>query len=147
LEGNVFSLQKQQTNLFLEILAIPHTTATFDPQDEKKYTPLRVPAGTILAVLEKVEPYLDGYTISIRFGNPTTATYSGIKGKVQWGRKLDFKKDEAYNKLSEKMIDLPDSIPAGRWTSVKFNVVPATAEQVRRIVLDPTFDMLSLSGS
>ena len=142
LETDLANLQRQQFDMLLEM---PQTTATFDPQEEKKYISLKAPAGTILAVLEKVEPYLDGYTVSIRLGNPSTASYSGMKGQVQWGRKRDFSKSAEFNKMAEKKIDLPDSIPSGRWTFVKFNIAPAAPDQVRRIVFEPSFDSLSLA--
>ncbi len=121
-------------------------TASFDPQDRPTYSPLKAPAGPMLLVLEKVEPYLDGFTVHLRVGNPTSANFSGMKGTVKWGRKYDSDKDEAHNKLSEKEIELSDAFPTGAWTIAKFNIAPAKADEVRRIVVTPTFSSLRLRG-
>lgn len=146
LDGQIQVLKSQQIATLVERLSLPQAWAEFDPQDQKKYTAIQAPAGVVLAVLEKVEPYLDGFTVSMRIGNPTTASYTGVKGKVRWGRQIDVKQDEKYNKLSEKEIDLTDSIPSGRWTIVNFNIAPAKSDEVRRIVFEPVFNSLRLAG-
>lgn len=148
LEQKVKELEAANEKLFFDKLAAelsgPQESLLFDPQDNKGYQAARAPAGSVLVVLEKLEPYLDGYTVSLRFGNPTTAEYSGVKGKVKWGRLYDSKKDQDFNKLLEKEIDLKDDLKAGSWTIVKFNIAPAKPDEVRRLIIQPTFDHLKL---
>lgn len=148
LEGKIKDLEReiQWVRALDELNAIKRDSASFDPQDSKEYQPVDAPTGRMLLVLEKVVPYLDGFTVHLRIGNPSTATYAGMKGKVKWGRALDFNKDAEYNKLSEKEITVTDRLPAGSWTVVTFNVAPATADQIRRLVIEPKFDELLLSS-
>jgi Protein of unknown function (DUF3251) len=119
---------------------------SFDPQDAKVYAPISAPAGPVLVVLEKVEPYLDGFVVYLRLGNPTSAGYTGVTGTIKWGKKYDEKRDETYNKLEEKEFDVKDFIPSGTWTVVKFNIAPAKAEDVRRIIITPKFNTINLRG-
>lgn len=148
LEQKVKELEAANEKLFFDKLAAelsgPQESLLFDPQENKGYQAARAPAGAVLVVLEKLEPYLDGYTVSLRLGNPTTAEYSGIQGKVKWGRLYDAKKDQEFNKLGEKDIDLKDDLKAGSWTIVKFNIAPAKPDEVRRLIIQPTFNQLKL---
>lgn len=138
------ALQTRQGLAFIESLKGPQESVEFDPQDEQKYQSVKAPAGPVLVILEKVEPYLDGFTVYVRFGNPSSAGYSGVKGKVSWGRQFDPAKDNDHNKLAEKEIDLNDTLGAGSWTLVKFKIAPAKAEDVRRIVIAPVFNAVLL---
>jgi hypothetical protein len=120
--------------------------ALFDPQDPKKYSSIKASAGTVLVVLESLEPYLDGFVVSFRFGNPGSAAYSGVKGTVYWGNKYDGSKDPAYNTLQSKSFEDTTLLEAGAWTIVKINIAPATAAQARRIMIEPHFDEVRLRG-
>lgn len=144
LEEKVLKLRSDQ---FLAGLEGPQESVWFDPQDDKKYQPVRGPAGPILVILEKVEPYLDGFTVHLRLGNPTAAGYSGFTADIKWGRKFVLDKDADYYKLTEKKIEAKDYLAPGSWTTVKFNVGPATPEQIRRIGFAPVFNSLNLRGS
>lgn len=139
-------VQKLQSEQFMASLQGPHEIAWFDPQDDKKYQPVRGPAGPILVILEKVEPYLDGFTVHMRLGNPTSAGYTGFTADVKWGREFLLNKDADYNKLADKKIEAKEYLAPGSWTTVKFNVAPATAEQMRRIGFAPVFNSISLRG-
>ncbi len=143
LERKVLKLQSDQ---FMASLEGPQESVWFDPQDDKKYQAVRGPAGPILVILEKVEPYLDGFTVHVRLGNPTSAGYSGFTADVKWGRKFVLGKDDDYYKLAEKKIEAKDYLAPGSWTTVKFNVAPATPEQMRRIGFAPVFNSISLRG-
>lgn len=137
-------LGKLQLDQFSASLAGPQGEVWFDPQDDKGYQAVSAPAGSMLVVLEKVEPYLDGFTVRMKLGNPSSAGYSGFKASVQWGRKFDLDKSEEHNRLAQKNIDSREFLAPGSWTIVTFNVAPATPEQVRRIGFAPTFDSIQL---
>lgn len=144
LEEKVLKLQSDQ---FMASLEGPQEIVWFDPQDDKKYQPVRGPAGPILVILEKVEPYLDGFTVHMRLGNPSAAGYTGFTADVKWGRQFVLGKEADYYKLTDKKIEAKEYLAPGSWTTVKFNVAPATADQVRRIGFAPLFNSLSLRGS
>jgi hypothetical protein len=148
LEERITALEEKVQDVELKVFFAgvkgPQEFATFDPQDEKAYLPVAAPTGPVLIILEKLEPYLDGFTVHMKIGNPSSASYSGLKAKVKWGRKFDSKKDDDFNSLKEKEIELKDFIAAGAWTVVKFNVAPAKADEVRRIVFQPDFNSLQM---
>lgn len=140
----VEKMRSSQIELWLENVSGPQKSVTFDPQDDRKYLVVKGPAGPVLVMLEKVEPYLDGFTVSLALGNPTSAGYSGLKGTVRWGKKFDFEKSGDYNKLGVKEMDVRDILEPGTWTTVKFNIAPAKPDEVRRIVFEPTFNEIRL---
>ncbi len=117
--------------------------AEFDPQEPKRFQVVKAPVGNIMFVLERLEPYLDGYTVSFRLGNPTSATLNGIKGKIGWGPAFDINKAETYA-LKEKAFEDVTSFAPGSWTTFKVSIAPATADQTRRISIEPLFEQLSL---
>lgn len=150
LAAKVAALEARVTKLQGEQIAArfsgPQGTVLFDPQDEKKYQPVKAPGGPVLVMLEKVEPYLDGFVVSMSIGNPSAGGYAGLHANVKWGRAYDAAKDDAYNELAEKEIELSDFLPSGAWTVVKFNIAPAQVDQVRRILFSPVFNAIRLRG-
>ena len=143
LDGKVLKLEFDQS---IARLSGPQERVLLDPQADKAYRTVKAPGGQIFVVLEKVEPYLDGFVVFIRLGNPSAAAYSGLHAKVQWGRAYDPSKDDTYNELAEKEIELSDVLPSGAWTVVKFNIAPAQVDQVRRILFSPVFNSVRLRG-
>ena len=148
LEGKIKDLEQeiQLVKALDEFNAVKRDTAAFDPQDNQAYQFVDAPTGRVLLVLEKVVPYLDGFTVHLRVGNPSTAAYIGFKGKVKWGKALDLNKKGEYYKLSEKEINVTERLPAGAWTVVTFNVAPAKADEIRRLIIEPDFGQLSLTS-
>lgn len=148
LEEQVATLQKSLAAMRVDLLVAKYggvqESAVFDPQEDKAYAQVKAPTGNILVVLEKLEPYLDGYVVTMRVGNPSTAGYSGIKGKVKWGHQYDSTKPDDYNALREKEIDLKDTLAPGAWTLVKFNIAPARPEDVRRIIFEPKLNSVQM---
>ncbi len=144
LEGKVRMLEGK---LLLASLNGPQESALFDPQGQSGYQPIKAPAGVILMSLEKVEPYLDGFIVTMNIGNPSSASYTGLKGTIKWGRTFDLAKGDEHNKLLEKEFDVPDQIQSGAWNLVRLNIAPAKAEDVRRIIVEPNFSRLNLRSA
>jgi hypothetical protein len=140
LEDKVMALQVDKTMRELRDVNV----AWFDPQEAKKYIPVKSPAGPVLLVLENVEPYLDGFKVTLRLGNPTSAGLSGIKGKITWGRAFDPKNPSQDPQSQTKQFDDPTFFPAGAWTYLSINIGPATANQARLIGVEPEFNQVSL---
>jgi len=118
--------------------------AWFDPQDPKAYSPVKSPAGPVLLVLENMEPYLDGFKITFRLGNPTSAGLNGVKGKISWGPVFDPNKPAEDLQPHTKQFDDPTVFPAGAWTNLTISIGPATAAQARQIGVTPVFDQVTL---
>jgi hypothetical protein len=43
-------------------------------------------SGFLLVSVREAIPYLNGYKIVLNIGNPLSASYSGFKAKVRWGK-------------------------------------------------------------
>ena len=121
--------------------------AWFDPQAQKAYQAVKTPVGNVLVVLEKVEPYLDGYKVSFRIGNPSTANLNGLQATVEWGQAATDSAGATTPPTKSVDVKFTDTIRAGAWSLVTANIAPAKAEDIRRIGISPKFDNISLSRS
>jgi hypothetical protein len=147
LQSDIAALAKRIKALELDkaIRDLQNTNAAwFDPQDPKKYAPVKSPAGPVLVVLENMEPYLDGFKITFRLGNPTSASLSGVKGKISWGAAFDVNKPTENIEPLSKQFDDPTVFAPGTWTNLTISIGPATAAQARQITIEPVFDQVSL---
>ncbi len=124
----------------------PSDSVEFDPRESAGYGRFSSNVGTMLARMDKIEPYLDGYTITFSIGNPSTVRLVGAEGLVKWGRDLDFNDPKTLN-LQEKTFKVLSEFQPGSWTSFKVSIAPASPEQIRRIVLAPKFNTVSLRSA
>jgi hypothetical protein len=141
LEQKGGELEAQAT--FAAMEASERKTASFDSQGDKAYGAVETNLGMILFVLEKLEPYLDGYTVTFRVGNPTAATLNGFDAKLSWGPKFDGK-DKATWKKQSKDVKVTTSIPPGSWWFVTVNIGPASPQQARTIEITPRFNNVAM---
>ena len=117
---------------------------------EKTYQRVDMDNGFLLVSVESAEPYLTGYKLHLRIGNPLQATYLGFKAKVKWSKKYDYSKftEASYQEwkagVQEKEIDFVDSISSGSWNAVELILTPATAEQLGDVQLSIATDTIRL---
>lgn len=114
------------------------SSAVFDPQGSQSYTRIKAPTGNILVALDRIEPYLSGFNVFIRVGNPSTAVLHGVSGEIKWGKADD-------SDPPGKKFDLPDTFPPGSWRVVKLTTGPVDAQSMQKIVFVPVFNQLSLT--
>jgi nitrous oxide reductase len=62
-------------------------TATFD-FGEKGYSRLDCESGFFLVVVEDVKPFANGVRVSLRIGNPLSATFRNFTVKAKWGKTM-----------------------------------------------------------
>jgi hypothetical protein len=86
-------------------------------------------------VPEKVEPYLDGYKVTLQFGNVTEATLSGATVKIGWG-------PNGFGQTKE--FQVPTSFLPGRYTRYEFALTPAKPADVKSIHVGISFTQLAL---
>jgi hypothetical protein len=92
--------------------------------------------GFLLVSAEPAVPYLNGYKILLKIGNPLTVSYSGFTAKIKWAKYYDtnqFSNDSyaAWQKsIQQKDISFPDVLEKGTWKKIELIVAPATAEQL-----------------
>jgi hypothetical protein len=87
--------------------------------------------GFFLVSVREADQYLDGYRVLLDVGNPSYATYNGMKITVKWNRSYDWSKYtaeslEAWNKaIRNKEITLTDQLRPGAWNKVEV-ILPST---------------------
>ena len=100
------------------------------------YQRLDTDNGFLLVAAEKAVPYLNGYKILLKIGNPLSVSYSGFTAKIKWAKYYDsnqFTNDSyaAWQKsIQQKESSFPDVLEKGSWKKVELIVAPATAEQL-----------------
>lgn len=115
-------------------------SAYFDPQGTASYTKIKSPTGAVLVTLERIEPYLNGFNVFVKIGNPSTANLIGVSGEIRWG-----KSDEETDSMKSKKFDLTDTFYGGTWKTVKLTIGPSKTDEIQKIVFSPTFNQLSLA--
>ena len=126
--------------------------AVFDAANSTGFSRINTDSGFFLVALKNVEPYLDGYRISLDVGNPLSATYKNLKFNVSWGKKYDSKESandpNAYQKwvstLHTKEISVVDDLAAGAWNKVQLVLSPAKSDELGYISIKLTTDTASL---
>jgi hypothetical protein len=81
------------------------------------YSPLRLDVGTVTVDLASVREYANGSRVTLRFGNVTNATLTGVKAAVEWGT-VDEKGSPKNEEAKSKEINFEKSLRPGAWTSV-----------------------------
>lgn len=108
---------------------------------ETTYQRLDTDNGFFLISSEQAVPYLNGYKIPLKIGNPLSVAFSGFKAKVRWAKAYDYKQYtpesyEAWQKsIQEKEILFTDVVEKGTWNKVEMILSPATAEQLGFVTL------------
>ncbi len=92
--------------------------------------------GVLLVSAEPAVPYLNGYKIPVKIGNPLSLSYSGLSAKIKWAKYYDsnqFTPDsyaEWQKSIQQKETSFPDVLEKGTWKKIELIVAPATAEQL-----------------
>jgi hypothetical protein len=89
--------------------------------------------GSFLVSLVGVEPYLDGYRVTLSIGNPLDADVTDGTISIKFGT-------SPANALSTVSQAIDEPIAGGHWTNVVIVVAPAKAEQLEYmgVSLNPT---------
>lgn len=102
--------------------------------EEHGYQPINTTIGKILIETEDVQPFMDGYKVFLKAGNPTSATLSGIK--------LIYLSITTNSLIATN--DIPIEFQHGTWTHFDFILAPSTIEQVRNTWISIKTDKLVL---
>ena len=120
--------------------------ASIDPT-QKGYCRLDSNNGTFLLSCEKVQPYLDGYQVSLLVGNPYAVSFVGFKLAVTWGPEWNSKTQQypAWQaNLHKKEIEFADELRAASWNRVKLILTPATPSELAYLVVTMQTDTVSM---
>lgn len=107
----------------------------------------RTQHGPIAISLDGIDPYLDGYRVTLSFGNPTTATFNGADVEVEWGLPWNTKGrtyDQIRTSRKKKRFSTLKHFQPGSYTLVEVSLTPATPEEVKRLSVGIDFNQISL---
>jgi len=132
-------LSNQVARLRQEILEMKMKEAVEDSApispDQKSYSVVRTLQGLLYVSTDHVEPYLDGFRIHLRIGNPNNVTFDGFQ--------------LAYTTYTTNFYDLRTGTNAmtvkltpGRYTPVDFTLAPASMAEVRNCYIRIKLDVI-----
>jgi hypothetical protein len=107
----------------------------------RNYQRLDTDNGFFLVSVSEALPYLNGYKIQLKVGNPSYATYADYKLKIRWSKPYDWAKytqasyDEWNKAVQEKEISFPGSLEPGTWNNVEVILAPVAADQLGYLML------------
>lgn len=99
-------------DLFKDIEKIAYLTPESDGYAVVKYD-----LGVITVTLADIKPYANGAKISLKFGNPLSATVNGLKATLEWG-KVDADGRAINDQAKSKEITFNQKLKGGAWTTV-----------------------------
>lgn len=137
-------LKQMEAEQIRQQILSPMETAVFDVKGERKFQIIRSNIGSVLMMLERVEPTPSGIRVFLRLGNPLSVEYKGFTAKVQLKLKVDGPEAAKPGNLTSTEIDIKDSLPPSSWTTVSFEVATDHLEQIQTIVFTPTFSGILL---
>lgn len=106
--------------------------------DSKKFGVVETddPARLLIMVsCVNIEPYLEGYKVSLDIGNPYSARFSGVKGSLIYGSTFPKKKVE---------IPLTSGLNGGQWTRVAVSISQAQAAEMRSMSAEFFVEQMAL---
>jgi len=81
------------------------------------YAPIRYDLGVLTVRLADIKPYANGSKVTLEFGNTLSATVTGLKATLQWG-KVDEKGFSIAEQTKSKEVTFTESLQSGAWTRV-----------------------------
>jgi len=146
--------------------SVEQKTAIIDPHS-KGYSILDTGRGSLLISCDGAEPFLDGYRIKLRLGNPLYMRFSGFKLKFKFGQKPPTlptkenvkdgnvakalfetwpKENEAWKEsLKHAEESYTDDLLPGTWTNIEAVLPQANAEEIAYIEVGIEADRISLT--
>ena len=145
LETEIRSLRRDL--LKIQVRQSRYDSVSLDPT-EKGYGRIDTSSGFFLVSIKNAEPYLDGYKLQLRIGNPTAARYTGFKLSVSWQKPYPEQRqgesDEEFSKRQEqwaqeqpheKEFSFTETLYPASWNSVSLVVSPANAEEIKSLTV------------
>jgi len=140
LEANVDLLAQAFLDLNSELNSKQHEECVFDlsnPQELTSFKRIDSPVGNFYISIEDIKPYLDGYKVRIKIGNPSLAAFVGFSMRVDWAGKIEppppsLTRSEvakwletAASTFQQKTFSFPHKLEPGTWTFVELVLTPA----------------------
>lgn len=127
---------KQSEQIANEVDAISNKIATTETlsrvyridAEHKGCGQIQTSFATLLITTDSAEPYLDGYKLKLRVGNPTSMLLSGLTVRGFWP-------DASKKGLTQRDYSLTSDLAPGVWSPIEIVMAPATADDMRRAAI------------
>jgi hypothetical protein len=144
--AGLFEMQKQLSDNVFSALA-KGNEGKVASLDIAKSDYVAVDYSRVVASCERVESYLDGYRITFRLGNLTTADFAGGTLHMSFGSK--YPKNESdyptwHQKVRNLDVSFVEHLAPGSWTRIPVIITPVAANDLEYFQLSLTTDRLSL---
>lgn len=149
LAAKIADQEKTITDLSLDVFLLKNDDdmAALSSTDEG-YSLAKSDFGPLPVFLEKVEPYLAGFRLTLRIGNPTTATFNGAKLKVRWHsatpKVLAAGAVPSAPKMNEQEVALTQALRPGMYTRAHVILSPATPDDIKNFWVGVDTDQIAL---
>ena len=101
--------------------------------DTQKYASIRSASGVVFTfIIRKIEPYIDGYKISLEIGNLTAAQFQELSFKVSYTNEP---MDIHLQELNFQEQSSPKRFPSNTWTNVDIILRSVNISQFKYIVI------------
>jgi hypothetical protein len=116
----------------------------------KSYGRIDTDNGFFLVSCQDVQPYLDGYKVTLHVGNPLGVRFVGFKITAQWGPRYTVaaNDDGSWGRwragLKATDFSFTDTLEVGRWNEVELVLAQTTANQVGHIQVSLETNVVSM---
>lgn len=143
-----FEFTHQIRDEILEIqLALIDQKAVFNLKEKEGFSKINSGGHIFFISVENVQPYLEGFKVLFKIGNPQYVTYSDPKIKIKWNKDLlkYFKEKKssdanyfdvfsAWEKSSKsKEISALKDLEPGVWNRFEILITPATLDEIEHV--------------
>lgn len=148
LTSDVEKLQSEVLNLQIEnaLMSGAGETATLSVT-EKGYSVAEMDIGSVLLSVKDVAPYANGVKVKLNIGNPTSATFPGLKLNVVWANAAPGTKNYDPNTRQTKEITISGEIKPGMWNTEEIVLAPAKPDQIDYVTIKPSAPRVILRTS
>lgn len=135
---DIAKLQGDVLNLKWEEALAPDPKTALLSVTEKGYSVAEMPVGSLLIAVRDVTPYANGVKIKLDIGNPTSATFPGLKLQVAWANAAPGSKTYDINTYQKKEISTVGDIKPGLWNTEEIVLAPAKPDQLDYLSITPS---------
>jgi hypothetical protein len=140
---NIWSSIQRQVE---DIYKLQHETIELDPSSPGAFQRVDSRTGPLLVSLTNVEPYLDGFKVILKIGNPLAIEYKGFKMKANYSprQRSGEKWMDWYNKRKAKEFSFSQSLYPGQWNIIELIFPDTKPDAFGWISLSLETDRISL---
>jgi hypothetical protein len=133
----------------LSMVGTEHDSAEFDPTNSQ-FQRIDSDLGIFFVSVQDVKPFGDGVRVRLHIGNPTAASYAGLKLQISYGARSPKEDEDAkaweswYSTIKEKEESITSTIASGSWNPNYVTLPAIVPERFGYLRISLNADQLSL---